>query len=131
MDNTCKYGYSSGDKGRKDMITKNDIKFVKYEPGHFYCNGKLTLKIVGLEYTFAHYPYGELPQFWETGGNWDFDGNYKTNPWKVNSEYTDEIIEELNEEFGKININDLLEIMNEHVKWGCCGHCARYYSDKH
>lgn len=101
------------------------MKFISYT-GEYpnLCNGVLTVEIDGKEVKFGH-DYcqpddNNYEKFWTSGGSVSFDEDYneevETNAWELD-------ISELDEKFWDI-ANDLIDIFNENVKYGCCGGCV-------
>lgn len=96
------------------------IKFVSYD-GRYpnLCSGKLTLKIDDKEVTFGY--HGNYPSFWCSGGrvcadkDWNF--TVESGPW----EFSD--IRDL-PDFLKGHEQELINIFNDNVGWGCCGGCV-------
>lgn len=96
------------------------IKFVSYD-GRYpnLCSGKLTLKIDDKEMTFGY--HGDYPSFWCSGGHvWaDKDWNFtvESGPWEFSA------IGDL-PDFLKGHEQELINIFNDNVDWGCCGGCV-------
>ena len=114
------------------------IEFVEYT-GEYpnYCRGDLYVKIDGITTHFGGYECyddeGNLtkidscgfpcyPRFWNSGGCVTFDDHWHEEigkgPWKL------DIFEEEWDDDMKRLLPELLRIMNENVKWGCCGGCV-------
>ena len=103
------------------MIMK--IEFISYD-GRFpnLCSGILTLRIDGGEKTFGSSYRGDTdyPRFWHSGGacgfNSDWSESYtETEPWEID---TNELPDEL-----KQYAEELIDIFNNNVPYGCCGGC--------
>ena len=100
-----------------------EIKFVSYTGKYpCLCSGILTLNIDGKDTTFG-YSYGvktDYDRFWDSGGSCGFTGDYSDTvvipgPW--------EIREECLPDFLKEHADELIDIFNENVEYGCCGGC--------
>lgn len=87
------------------------IEFVDYT-GEYpcLCSGTLTIKVNGKEYEIEHL---------RSGGHVWFDDNWgdhiKTGPWSIDE---DDIPEEIRQYKDEIE-----DVVNEHVPYGCCGGC--------
>lgn len=104
------------------------IEFISYD-GKFpnLCSGELTLRIDGEYHQFSYYN-GCHPSnhkhdaFWTSGGSYEDSSLInitdirKQFPWLWN-EYTKL------PEFLKGHEQELLDIFNKNVEWGCCGGC--------
>lgn len=100
-----------------------EIKFVSYT-GKWpcLCHGVLTLNIDGKDTTFGC-SYGvktDYDSFWVSSGSCGFTGDYSdsfvlTGPWEIEEEYLPEFLKE--------HADELIEIFNENVEYGCCGGC--------
>ena len=98
------------------------IKFISYD-GEWpnLCRGMLTVDINGEIHKF-HYsfykkddPHLHRP-FWTSGGSCGYDPFYIDDaPWELSAFKGEDFSEEIYEE--------LLEIFNENVPFGCCGGC--------
>lgn len=116
-------------------MTNSNIEFISYTGTYpNLCCGVLTVKVNGKEYKFGGYDrvplmnkgddyYPEmLTKFWETGGycrEGNLEDEVEKGPWEMSTavdeyDYPKEILECL---------NDLLEVFNKNVPWGCCGGC--------
>ena len=88
------------------------IEFVSYD-GEFpnLCSGTLVIKVDGKEYSIKNALI--------SGGNVWFDDDWNdyvsSGEWSVDS---DELPDEL-----KPYIDEITEVVNENVEWGCCGGC--------
>lgn len=104
------------------------IEFVSYD-GEYpnLCRGVLTLLIDGKEYRFGH-DYckfesyktdGNYESFWSSGGCCGFDDDWNEmvmdGEWRIDKEELPDGLKEYSEEIG--------EIFNANVPWGCCGGC--------
>ena len=99
------------------------VKFVSYT-GRYpnLCSGTLTLEIDGVEYTFGgsyKEPKTDFESFWCSGGSvWiDIEGNEHVadGEWSID-------VDELPEQFRKY-AQEIDEVFNTNVAWGCCGGC--------
>lgn len=110
------------------------IEFVSYD-GEYpnLCSGELTLKINGKTRIFGvnygKYNWADCEKiakthynrFWESGGNIESTADYSDmwanhGPWRL----TD--INDL-PEYLRPHADELIDLFNEHVPWGCCGGC--------
>ena len=97
-----------------------EIKFVSYD-GRYpnLCSGKLTLNIDGKEVTFGY--HGDYQDFWCSGGcviadeDWNF--TVLSGSWKLS--YIGDL-----PDFLKGHEQELIDLFNENVAWGCCGGCV-------
>lgn len=111
------------------MIKNNHVEFVSYT-GEYpnLCRGVLTLKIDGEEVRFGHnYSIteswktdGNYWEFWSSGGSAYFTGGYEEGfveggEWIIDKE-------DLPEQYRKY-ADEIGEVFNENVPWGCCGGC--------
>lgn len=99
------------------------VEFVSYD-GKWpnLCSGVLTLKINGKEEKFGFSFKGEQmhPKFWSSGGSCGFFNNYSDSyvnqaPWEFTQ---NDLPEQFQEYFEEIS-----EVFNENVPFGCCGGC--------
>lgn len=103
-----------------------NIKFISYT-GRYpnLCSGVLTLEIDGEIVRFGH-DYSKFfvkdnnyPKFWMSGGSAGFDEDYngivETDAWELD-------IDSLDERFWEI-ADELIDVFNENVDFGCCGGC--------
>lgn len=95
------------------------IKFVNYT-GRFpnLCSGTLTLEIDGVEHTFGgsyREPKAEFESFWCSGGGITADYDAVSDKWTIN-------VNDLPEQFRKY-AQEIDEVFNDNVQWGCCGGC--------
>ena len=101
------------------------VKFISYD-GRWpsYCHGTLILEINGVEHKFHPGEIdGSYPRFWRSGGcigtqeSVDGDVNFYTEegPWIVNEDELPEHLQPYAEE--------IRQVMNENMEWGCCGGC--------
>lgn len=117
-------------------MNNSNIEFVSYTGTYpNLCQGVLTVNVNGKKYKFSGYNrvpitdkvddyYPEmLPKFWTSGGYCRLDENLEEEvekgPWEMSTavdeyDYPKEIWECL---------NDILEVFNKNVPWGCCGGC--------
>lgn len=91
---------------------KKNVEFVSYD-GEFpnLCRGTLVIKVDGKEYS--------LKSILISGGNVWFDDDWNdytsSGEWSIDSvELPDEL---------KPYIDEITEVVNENVEWGCCGGC--------
>ena len=110
------------------------IEFVSYDCKFPYlCSGELTLKINGKTRIFA-VNYGKYSwkdceeiakkhynRFWRSGGCIKSTDNYaemwaESGPWQLT---------DLNDlpKYLQPYADELIELFNTHVSWGCCGGC--------
>ena len=106
-----------------------DIRFVSYSGDYpSLCCGILKLTIDGQRWVFDRYcsepevdANGDIHSspFWISGGCAGVDSECNsfciTDPWELDAE---EIPEQL-----KGHEDELIEIFNDNVPWGCCGGC--------
>ena len=100
-----------------------EIKFVSYTGKYpCLCHGVLTLNIDGKDTTFgcSYDVKTDYDSFWASGGSCGFTNNYSdsfvvTEPWEIEKEYLPDFLKEHSDE--------LIEIFNENVEYGCCGGC--------
>lgn len=112
------------DKIAEQMIAKytehvpgNPVKFISYT-GRYpnLCSGILTLEIEGNTVTFGPtYKKSQYPDFWASGGNCDWDGNITSGPWIIDPDA-------LPVEY-QAYADEIEEVFNANVPWGCCGGC--------
>lgn len=77
------------------------------------CRGELTLKIDGVEHTFG---WGcEFPAFWQSGGCITADYDATRGEWRID-------VSELPAQFREL-ADEIDEVFNQNVDWGCCGGC--------
>ena len=110
-------------------MKNNHVEFISYT-GKYpnLCRGILTLKIDGKEVSFGH-DYA-ISNSWNTDGNynefWVSGGTtYFTNGWNdAHVEDGEWIIykEDLPEKYKKY-YNEIKEVFNDNVPFGCCGGC--------
>lgn len=106
-----------------------DIKFISYD-GEYpnLCSGTLVLEIDGNRRTFGSTGGGlfgeglhsDNPRFWTSGGGVSFDEDWSEcvtlGEWKLDvSALPDDL-----KPYG----NELIDLFNEHVPFGCCGGCV-------
>lgn len=96
------------------------VKFISYTGiWPCLCTGTLTLKVDGKEYRFG-YGDGMYPRFWTSGGGCGFRNGYSesyvyTGPWIIDE---NELPDELKQYSDEID-----QVFNENVQFGCCGGC--------
>jgi len=98
-----------------------EIKFLEYSGAWpNLCSGVLVLQIDGEVYTFGERaPYEDetrqFPRFWSSGGsvNWDPE-EIVTDEWRFDGGLPD---------FLKGHEQELIDLFNSNVIWGCCGGC--------
>ena len=104
------------------------VKFINFERGHYkyLCLGSLTLEIDGKIVRFGDDIDDHYDRFWISGGDayTDDKGNVFVNrgPWYTKDEY-------LPKQYIKYK-EEILQVINENMKWGCCGACADRYIRK-
>ena len=104
------------------------VEFIKFENHHYKyrCLGSLTLRINGKIIRFGDDIDDDYERFWISGGDTytDDKGNVFVNkgPWYTKDEYLPKQYIEYKEE--------ILQVINENMKWGCCGACADRYTRK-
>lgn len=112
------------DKIAEQMIAKytehvpvHPVKFISYTGGYpNLCSGILTLEIEGNTVTFGPtYKKSQYPDFWASGGNCDWDGNITSGPWIIDPDA-------LPVEY-QAYADEIEEVFNANVPWGCCGGC--------
>lgn len=91
------------------------IEFVSYDGAYpNICSGKLKLRMDGKLY--------ELKYCLTSGGsvirNDDGDFDVKPGPWSVDLWHDEEKYPEL-----LPHVNEIEDLVNENVDWGCCGGC--------
>lgn len=105
----------------------DNVEFVSYD-GRFpnLCSGVLVVRVGRRTLTFDGYKndpeHDVYPKFWCSGGSVSFDEDWSETvvkgPWDLEYEkkhYPEDILEMLPK---------ILETMNEHVPYGCCGGCV-------
>lgn len=93
------------------------IKFIKYT-GEWpnLCSGTLVLEFEGKEYKInGLLSSGGCCGFIEVDGDEFADSYVDYGPWEINEYY---LPEEL-----KPYANEIRDLINENVNWGCCGGC--------
>ena len=96
------------------------IEFVSYT-GSWpnLCSGTLTLRIDGEEIGFSGYG-GKYHRFWSPGGSVWFGSNWgehvDQDKWVINEE---DLPEEL-----RPYVEEIAELFNDNVPYGCCGGCV-------
>lgn len=112
------------------------VRFISYTGGYpNLCSGILTLEIDGKEYKFGHnygnYHYDDkgvgrftdedpdnpnFEKFWSSGGYiTGFYEDVESGEWEIDAD-------DLPEQFRDI-ANEIDEVFNANVPWGCCGGC--------
>lgn len=125
-------------KNKKNSNTSR-VKFISYT-GEYpnLCSGVLTLEIDGVQYKFGHnymehhydkngngYYADEDPEhpnfnsFWTSGGSVSHDGHWN---WEVDTDEWEIDVNELPEQFWDV-AEEIDEVFNENVPFGCCGGC--------
>ena len=102
----------------------NNVKFISYTGAYpNLCSGILTLEVNGKTYVFGN-TYdnkNNYESFWSSGGSCGFAGpNYSDEyvdygEWRINREYLPEELQKYADE--------IAEVFNENVRFGCCGGC--------
>lgn len=107
--------------------TPSHVKFIEYTGKYpTLCMGVLVLEIDGQRYYFGYDYDGKykdvkmLPQFWVSGGGCGFRNNYSESyvnhdDWRIDVDY-------LPKEFHPY-AEEIDELFNENVPYGCCGGC--------
>ena len=96
------------------------VEFVSYVSSSYnLCTGTLTLKVDGKEYRFG-IEDGMYPRFWTSGGGCGFRNGYGesyiyTVPWIIDE---NDLPDELKQYSDEID-----QVFNENVQFGCCGGC--------
>ena len=95
------------------------IEFIDYTGGWpALCCGELTLEINGKKVTFGSGD-SDYPSFWVSGGHCSFDeeGNdfIEEGPWQI-------LEHRLPKKYQK-HAEEILEVFNKNVPFGCCGGC--------
>ena len=102
----------------KDNNTNSHVKFVSYT-GRYpnLCSGILTLEIDGLEYTFgsSYKAKTNFNEFWCSGGGLTRDYDAYNGEWEID-------VNDLPEQFRKY-AEEIDDVFNSNVAWGCCGGC--------
>lgn len=118
------------------------IEFIEYT-GDFpnLCRGVLTVKINGQKFKFGHNysnyhrtdsgewkftdedpDHPNYPEFWSTGGYISFDEDWNADigygEWEYNGDLDDY------KEFTPEIIEELMNVFNSNVRYGCCGGCV-------
>ena len=102
------------------------VEFVSYT-GKYpnLCRGVLTLCIDGEEVRFGHDYFeswktdGNYDEFWATGGTCGF---YADGEDYVDHDEWQLVKSNLPEKY-KLYGEELINVFNENVRWGCCGGC--------
>ena len=106
------------------MLINNDnknshVKFVNYTGSYpNLCSGILTLEIDGIEYTFGNSwgkPKSNFDSFWCSGGGITRDWDTYHDEWRIN-------VDDLPEQFREY-AEEIDDVFNSNVRWGCCGGC--------
>lgn len=102
-----------------------EIKFVNYTGSYpNLCSGVLTLLVNGKEVTFGpEWKGAEFPKFWASGGSCGFAGKGWTDEYVNTGRWFWSIFEaDKLKEFLPYK-DELMEIFNLNVPFGCCGGC--------
>lgn len=115
------------------------VKFISYT-GEYpnLCSGVLTLEIDGVQYKFGHnylaYHFDDkgvgrftdedpehpnFNSFWTSGGSVSHDGHWN---WEVDTDEWEIDVNELPEQFWDV-ADEIDDVFNENVEFGCCGGC--------
>ena len=101
----------------KELDKERHVKFVSYDGKYpSLCMGTLTLNIDGEVVTFGNRKQDNYCRFWESGGGNDI---------KHYCSYTEEWLidySELPEKYQKY-ADEIDEVFNNNVDYGCCGGC--------
>ena len=98
-----------------------EIEFVKYDGGYpALCCGTLTLRIDGGLKTFGSGDC-DYRDFWRSGGICGFTDEWRRgcverHPWKLCEWRLPKGLQG--------HAQELIDLFNEHVPYGCCGGCA-------
>lgn len=100
-----------------------EIKFVSYD-GEFptLCMGTLVLNIDGEQYYFSDFIDKDdhhFRSFWRSGGSVQFDEDWNENISRGAWELTKLFLPDFLKPYGQ----QLIDIFNENVAYGCCGGC--------
>ena len=102
------------------------VEFVSYTGTYpNLCSGVLTLRIDGEEVRFGHDYFeswktdGNYDEFWATGGTCGF---YADGEDYVDHDEWQLVKSNLPEKY-KLYGEELINVFNENVRWGCCGGC--------
>lgn len=96
-----------------------NVRFISYDGAEpSLCFGTLVLEIEGKEVSFGR--DGEHRRFWESGGFCGFTNNYENSyinkdEWVIDPDYLPDEYRQYSEE--------ILEVINENIPYGCCGGC--------
>lgn len=114
----------------KKKSSNRRVKFISYD-GEYpnLCSGVLVLEIDGKEYKFGH-DYSSfradedpnnpnLERFWRSGGSVSFSDNWDASIWDGEWEID---VDSLPEHFWGV-ADEIDEVINENIPWGCCGGC--------
>lgn len=108
----------------KNCNTNSYVKFVSYT-GEYpnLCSGILALEIDGIEYTFGSSwkdHKADFDRFWDSGGSVKAYENWNSNighgEWNID-------VNKLPEQFCKY-AQEIDEVFNNNVQYGCCGGCV-------
>jgi hypothetical protein len=123
----------------KKSSNTSRVKFISYT-GEYpnLCSGVLTLEIDGVQYKFGHnylaYHFDDkgvgrftdedpehpnFNSFWTSGGSVSHDGHWN---WEVDTDEWEIDVNELPEQFWDV-ADEINEVFNENVPFGCCGGC--------
>jgi hypothetical protein len=115
------------------------VKFISYT-GEYpnLCSGVLTLEIDNVQYKFGHeymnyhfddkgvgrftdedHEHPNFNSFWTSGGSVSHDGHWN---WEVDTDEWEIDVNELPEQFWDV-ADEINEVFNENVPFGCCGGC--------
>lgn len=102
-----------------------EIKFVNYTGSYpNLCSGVLTLLVNGKEVTFGpEWKGAEFPTFWASGGSCGFAGRGWADEYINTGRWIWDVLEaDKLKEFLPYK-DELMEIFNLNVPFGCCGGC--------
>ena len=105
--------------------TTEDVKFISYTGKYpALCCGALTLEIDGEIVEFGHDcsldSCNNYDAFWLSGGGYTFEDNY-TKAFAHQGEWAIDI-EKLPPKYREF-ADEIDEVFNDNVEWGCCGGC--------
>jgi hypothetical protein len=98
-----------------EIKKEEHVEFVSYDGKYpCLCFGKLELKVDGEVWIFSNLAVDHSP-FWHSGGTCNYRVGTTQDEWIIDR---DELPEEL-----KIYAEEIDEVFNTNVPYGCCGGC--------